>query len=64
MISVMGPNTTSRESLNTLALILSGPGGLFSGNDRRTRLTTSRLTGLKLKQSAIDNGGSREEEFK
>ena len=64
MISLMGPSTTSRESLNTLALILSGPGALFSGNERMTRLTNSQLTGLKLKQSVVDNAGSREEEFK
>ena len=54
MIFVMGPSTTCRDSLNTLALILSGPGALFKGNDRMTRLTTSQLTGLKLKQSAVD----------
>lgn len=55
MISVMGPSTTSRESLNTVALILSGPGALFSGNDKMTNLTTSQLTGLELKQSMVDN---------
>jgi len=64
MISVMGPSTTSRESLNTIALILSGPGALFSGNDKMTNLTTSQLTGLELKQSVVDNTGSRGEEFK
>ena len=63
MISVMGPSTTCRESLNTLALILSGPRALFSGNDKMTRLMTPQLTGLKLKQSAVDNAGSRGEEF-
>ena len=64
MISVMRPSTTCRESINTLALILSGRGALLSGNDRMIRLTTSQLTGLKLKQSAVDNAGRRGEEFK
>ena len=64
MMSLMGPSTTSRESLNTLALILSGAGALFSGNDKMTCLTSSQLTGLKLKQSVVEYAGSREEEFK
>ena len=64
MISVMGPSTTSRESLNTLAFILSGPRTIFSGKDNMTRLTASRLTGLKLKESAVDNAGSRGEGLK
>ena len=60
MISVMGPSTTSRESLNTVALILSGTGALFSGNDKMTNLTTSQLTGLELKQSMVDKTDVRE----
>ena len=64
MISVMEPSTTSKKSLNTLAFILSGPRTLFSGKDTMTRLTASRLTGLKLKESAVDNAGSRGEELK
>ena len=58
--------TTCRESLSTLALILSGLGlgALFMGNGGMTCLTTSQLTGLKLKHSEVDNAGSTAEEFK
>ena len=31
IISVIGPSITCRASLNTLALVLSGPGALFNG---------------------------------
>ena len=37
IISVIGPSITCRASLNTLALVLSGPGALFNGKDKMTR---------------------------
>ena len=50
IISVIGPSITCRASLNTLALVLSGPGALFNGipaNSHACGLKTSisrRLT--------------------
>ena len=55
IISVIGPSITCRASLNTLALVLSGPGALFNGKDKMTRLTSSMLTRVKLKQSSEDD---------
>ena len=55
IISVIGPSITCRASLNTLGLVLSGPGALFNGKDKMTRLTSSMLTRVKLKQSSEDD---------
>ena len=63
IISVRGPSTTCKQSLNTLALTLSGPGDLFNGSDKMTRLTSSQLTGLKLKHSSVGGTGGRREMF-
>ena len=63
MISVRGPTTTCRQSLNTLAWNLSGPGALFNGSDKMARLTSSQLTGLKLKHSSVGGTGGRREAF-
>ena len=63
IISVIGPSITCRASLNTLALVLSGPGALFNGKDKMTRLTSSMLTRVKLKQSSEDDTRSGIDEF-
>ena len=63
MISVRGPCNTCRQSLITLALTLSGPVALFNGSYKMTRLTSSQLTGLKLKHSSVGGTGGREEAF-
>ena len=63
IISVKGPSNTCKASLNTLALVLSGPGALFSGKDKITRRTSSMLTGVNLKQSSEDDTRSGMDEF-
>lgn len=63
IISVIGPSITCRASLNTLALVLSGPGALFNGKDKLVRLTSTVLTGVKLKQSSKDDTRSGMDEF-
>ena len=63
IISVIGPSITCRASLDTLALVLSGPGALFNGKDKMTRLTSSMLTGVNLKQSSEDDTRSGMDEF-
>ena len=63
IISVIGPSITCRASLNTVALVLSGPGALFNGKDKMTRLTSSMLTGVNLKQSSEDDTRSGMDEF-
>ena len=55
IISVIGPSITCRASLKTPALVLSGPGALFNGKDKMTRLTISMLTGVNSKQSSDDD---------
>ena len=54
IISVIGPSITCRASLNTLALVLSGPGALFNGKDKITRPTSSMLTGVNLQKMIQD----------
>ena len=49
IISVIGKSITCRVSSNTLAMVLSGPGALFNGKDKMTRLTSSMLAGVNLK---------------
>ena len=63
IISVIGRSITCRASLNTLALVLSGPGALFSGKDKMVRLTSTVLTGVNLKQSSKDDTRSGMDEF-
>ena len=63
IISVIGPSITCKASLNTLALVLSGPGALFNGKDKMVRLTISMLTGVNLKQSSQDDTRSGMGEF-
>ena len=63
IISVIGPSNTCWASLNTLALVLSGPGALFSSKDTMTRLTSSMLTGVNLKQSSEDDSRPGMDEF-
>ena len=63
IISVIGPSITCRASLNTLALVLSGPGALFNGKDKMVRLTTSMLTGVNLNQSSENDTRSGMDEF-
>ena len=63
IISVIGPSITCRASLNPLALVLSGPGALFSGKDKMVSLTSTVLTGVNLKQSSKDDTRSGMDEF-
>ena len=63
IISVIGLSITCRASLNTLALILSGPEALSNGKDKMTRLTSPMLMRVKLKQSSEDDTRSGIDEF-
>ena len=62
-MSVISPSITCRASLNTLALVLSGPGALFNGKDKMVRLTSTVLTGVNLKQSSKDDTRSGMDEL-
>ena len=50
MISVNGPSITSRQSLSTRAVTLSGPGDLSFGSDLTTQRTSSHDTDFRLKR--------------
>ena len=53
MISVNGPSITSRQSLSTRAVTLSGPGDLSIGSDLTTRRTSSHDTDFRLKRPGV-----------
>ena len=44
IMSVISPSITCRASLNTLALVLSGPGALFNGKDNTSMNRNSALS--------------------